>query len=112
MTNEKYDLNEVKDICNDIIKNAEKFKRCYFWDRDNGNESARKYYGAQNSRDYHFSFNGNEYHFEQSVSQSRKNTYFHSTYSINGEIKDIRLVKKLLKLVDSTEANYEERLYG
>ncbi len=99
------DLDEVKKICKDIIENAEKFKYCYFWDRYNGNDRARSYYGAQNSRDYHFVFNGNEYHFEQSVSQSQKNTYFRPTYSINGEIKDIRLVKKLLKSVESLGGN-------
>lgn len=96
------ELNEVMNICNDIITNAEKFKNCYFWDGDNGNDKARRYYETQNSRDYHFRFNGNEYHFEHCVSQSRKNTYFRPTYSINGETKDLRLVKKLLKSVESS----------
>lgn len=93
---------EAKTICNDIIKNAEKFKSCYFWDSDNGNDKARRSYEAYNSRDYSFSYNGSDYHFKQSVTQSRKNTYFRPTYSINGEIKDIRLVKKLLKSIESS----------
>ncbi len=96
------DSNEAKAICNEILKNAEKFKSCYFWDSDNGNEKARQRYEANNSRDYSFSYNGCDYHFKQSVTQSRKNTYFRPTYSINGEIKDLRLVKKLLKSIESS----------
>ena len=90
---------EVRNICNAYISNAERFRNCYFWDQDNGNSSTRKYRDRQDSQHDDFEYCGVRYSFNQTVTRARKNTYFRSAYYVNDERKDLRAVKALLRKV-------------
>ena len=90
---------EVRRICLAYITNAERFRYCYFWDKDNGNEGIRKRNDKRDSQVDEFEYDGVKYYFRQSVTRSRKNTYFRTAYYVNDEKKDLRAVKALLKKV-------------
>ena len=88
----------------EIIDDCETCKYSFFWTHgygsDFGNASARKTQGKKHTHEYSFKWNGKEYYFSTNLRLSRKNAYFKSYFYVDGERKDLRLARKILKEVD------------
>lgn len=78
------------------IEHHEKHARAYFWVSPS-NASARRSEERRKSFTKHAFYDGDDYTFVSTVSCSCKNYYYTGEFFVNGEKKDLRLFKSLLK---------------
>jgi len=82
---------------NDIIAQHERFKNSYFWSPP-ANAAGRRQYEERNSRQpIIFQYDGSEIEIKQSVSCSCRNIYYNFSVHVDGQKKDIRFLKQLVK---------------
>lgn len=101
---------EIKQICQAVIELQEKMRNSYFW-QPGGNLNTRKRWEDWNSQHFAFEYDGNKYFFKQKTVMSYRHCYFQSYFYVNGVIKDLRLVRKVLKAVEkdlAKDAQQEE----
>ena len=77
-----------------FLSDHEKFSGCYFWNSPATASSRRQ---MEFKREHTFKFRGDIISFSQEVSCSCKNVYYSSHIEVNGEKKNIRALKKILK---------------
>lgn len=80
-----------------ILERHEKFKNCYFWSSPSNSSARRAYEERYSSTPINFKLNGVEYCIEQEVNCSCKNVYYSFSIFEDGEKKDIRTLKKIVK---------------
>ena len=97
--------------CKEVMFRSEKFRYCYFWEGDNGNQNARNYYSRQWSvPEYAWNDGENDWSVSYSVTQSRKNTYASGEYRKNGQVTNLNAVRHQLILLQQLESMINEAL--
>tara|TARA_R100000808_G_C2154455_1_gene165398 strand:- start:11 stop:328 length:318 start_codon:yes stop_codon:yes gene_type:complete len=81
----------------EFVARHNKFKNCFFWSPISP-ASRRRQLEEANELEFEFVLNGDRYRFSQHVRVSCKNTYYYAIIEKNGDSRDIRLAKKLIKL--------------
>jgi len=79
-----------------ILAIHDKYKSCYFW-TSNGNAASRRRQEERDSNQLEFTFQDDEYKIDQSISISCRNVYYSLGVWRNGQKKDVRALKGLLK---------------
>jgi hypothetical protein len=79
-----------------IVKTHEKYSKAYFW-TPRCNAAGRR--AAEFDDEYEFELNGEKYEIRQRYEESCKHCYYSMTVYVDGAKKDIRAVKKALKLI-------------
>ena len=77
-----------------FLDNHPTYKNSYVWSPPSSASGRRK---MEFEFDYSFIFNGKQFDLEQSLTCSCANIYWSSTVYVDGDKKDIRALKKLLK---------------
>lgn len=88
-------LKEQMTLYNDVyhlIKHHEKFSKSYFWSPPLVDRAG---WGKTNSVNTTIEYNNNVYTIIMDVSASSRNVYYTSTFTLNGEKKNITILKKL-----------------
>ena len=89
---------QAKTKLQSIIDTHNKYKNCYCWIGDNGNNNQRnhkeKRFYIENS-DCVFIKNDKTINVKFSFTQSRKNTYYSLLITVNNEKKNITVIKNL-----------------
>lgn len=103
--------NEIKLFCNNAIALNERMKGSYFWSSPRDAASRRRY-EEQHSLEGEFEYKGHTYYVSLTTSCSCRNIYFRQFIEIDGESKDIRLLRKVLKEIklDECKEKVEELL--
>ena len=85
---------KIKKDLNMFLQNYDKYKNCFFW-RSTGNASCRR---KQEFNDaIEFTIANKEYYVRQYLEISCKNFYFKTIVMVDGQKKDVRVIKRLLK---------------
>lgn len=79
-----------------ILARHQKYKNCYFW-TNTGSAASRRAQEARDSETLEFDFKGDHYLIRQDVTCSYRNTYYSLHVERNGQRKDVRAVKGLLR---------------
>ena len=79
---------------NSMLSDHDRVKECYFWS-NTGNASDRR--RQEFDRTLSFNLNGSEYQIGQSLNISCKNFYYQLSVYVDGNKKDVRVLKKLTK---------------
>lgn len=83
------------------IAHHQKHSKSYMWGGDNGNSASRRVRGNELSFTVVMSYNGVEYSYESAVTISRANFYYKGYFCVDGERKDLRAWRKLIKLIEA-----------
>lgn len=104
-------IEEIKEFCNDAIELNETMQGCYFWNPPS-KSSARRKYEEEHSLKGEFEYKEHKYYVNLITECSCKNVYFKQYIEVDGESKDIRLIKKILKEIklDECKEKVEELL--
>jgi hypothetical protein len=89
---------ELRSAIENCLEFHEKYKGSYFWgENGNGNQRSRneRRFQEQNPG-FDIETPNGLIQVRPLMTQSRKNTYYSLTITVDGEIKDIRALKKLL----------------
>ena len=87
---------------NEIVDQHERFKSSYMWSPP-GAASMRRNYERDNSIEpLNFKFDRDQYAIEQNVDCSCRNIYYRFSIHRNGEKKNIRALKSLIKDMEAT----------
>lgn len=81
---------------NEVIDWREKTKSSYCW-TSYPSASMRRHWERCNNKELEFDYDGDHYYIEQNASMSCKNVYTSLSVYKNGEKKDLRAIKKLVK---------------
>jgi len=84
---------KIKTAINEVLKNSEKYKKCYFWS-NTGSASSRRREEFDNR--LIFTLKGRKYKVFQSLDISCKNFYFATSVEIDGNRSNIRALKSLV----------------
>ena len=87
---------EIKEKLQAIIENTESLKNSYFWTPNRAKEWFDKKYSVGF---FEFDLEGHHYTFELRVNCSRAHVYISRKYTVDSTKKDLRLVRKVLKLL-------------
>ena len=87
---------------NKIVDRHDHFKSSYLWIPPGAASMRRKYERDNTIEPMGFMFDRDQYHIEQSVDCSGKNVYYHFLIYRNGEKKNIRALKSLIKDMEAT----------
>ena len=85
---------KIKKDLSMFLENYDKYKSCFFWD-STGNASYRRKQEFNNAVE--FTLADKEYYIRQCLEISCKNFYFKTIVMVDGQKKDIRVIKRLLK---------------
>ena len=85
---------KIKKDLDMFIKNYEKYKNCFFWG-STGSASYRRSQEFNNAIEFNVA--DKEYYVRQCLEISCKNFYFKTIVMVDGQKKDVRVIKKLLK---------------
>ena len=91
-------IKSVISTLDSYIKENEKYKNAYFWNSPSSS-SARRNMEFENKLD--FKILGDNITIETSLAVTCNNVYYSKHYSLNGENKDLRLIKKTIKKLES-----------
>lgn len=93
----QYNWDEIRTNLKAILYNTEKLKTSYFWTPGRNKEWTEKQYTVDF---FEFYFDGHNYTFKFIVNCSRNHVYIDREYTVDGVKKDLRLVKKVLKMLE------------
>lgn len=88
--------NETRKNIETYLVYSEKFKNAYFWTPPQ-NASGRRSLENAYSLDFSFEYDGKKYRCSFSIDCSCKNIYVRKNIQVDGCVKDIRSLKKILK---------------
>jgi hypothetical protein len=86
----------VLGLIEEAIYLNQKMKNCYFWSSPSG-AGQRRSYEKYNSLNFIFSFQGRVYEVSMETICSCKNVYFKQAIIVDGQSKNIRVLKALVK---------------
>ncbi len=86
-------LDELE-MLDEMLDNHEAHKNCYFW-TNNGNSAQRRRLERQRAKANIWNWGGRDYVWTQTVQVSCRNYYYYSTITVDGERKDVRVMKHL-----------------
>lgn len=93
----RYNWEKIKRDLQAIIDNTTSLKSSYFWTSGRNKEWTEKQYTVDF---FEFYFDGHNYTFKFIVNCSRNHVYIDREYTVDGVKKDLRLVKKVLKMLE------------
>ena len=93
---------EIKNFCNNAIALNERMRGSYFWSSPRDAASRRRY-EEQHSLGANFEYKGHTYYINLVTECSCRNIYFKQYIELDGESKDIRLLRKVLKEIKLDE---------
>lgn len=88
---------EIKEKLQAIIDNTMSLQKSFFWTPGRNKEWTEKQYTIDF---FEFDLEGRHYTFKFIVNCSRNHVYIDREYTVDGVKKDLRLVKKVLKMLE------------
>jgi len=101
------DLRVLYDELVSVVDWRERTKNSYFWTPDSS-ASLRRNFERNNNKSFSFDYKGDHYYVRQHASMSCKHVYTSLTVKKNGEIKDVRALKKIIKDIEKDMACLEK----
>ncbi len=80
----------------EMVQHHEYFKKSYFWTPP-ANSAQRRAYEKNNSVHYEFAHKKKKYEVNLEISCSCQNIYYKANIYVNGERKNIRAIKKVIR---------------
>ena len=87
---------EIKEKLQAIIDNTTSLQNSFFWTPGRNKEWTERQYTIEF---FEFDLKGHHYTFKFEVQCSRNHVYIDREYTVDGVKKDLRLVKKVLKML-------------
>lgn len=109
------ELNLLHEELLEVLAWHESMKNSYFWSGLQG-ASSRRHWEAKNNKEFSFDYHKKHYYIAQNAEISCKNVYTSLTVIVDSKKKDVRAIKKVIKLLEEellegfSEAELKEHL--
>ena len=93
-------LEAAQNAIENVIQMSNYLRNAYFWEGDNGNLQTRARRESQLCASAEWDENGRKYSAEIWAEQSRKYTYVHRCYTVDGKVTNLNAVRGSLRRIN------------